>query len=61
MKDEELVLIKGGITTTLLNSVARIISVIFNIGKSIGTSIRMIRSKTSCLWIISKNVPIFVK
>ena len=48
MKDEELVLVKGGITTTLLNSVARIISVIFNIGKSIGTSISMIRSKTSC-------------
>ena len=48
MKDEELVLVKGGITTTLLNSVARIISVIFNIGNSIGTSIRMIRSKTSC-------------
>ncbi|CDA52512.1 unknown [Clostridium sp. CAG:533] len=48
MRDEELVLVKGGITTTLLNSVARIISVIFNIGKSIGTSIRMIRFKTSC-------------
>ncbi len=48
MNNEELMLVRGGITTTLLNSVARIISVIFNIGKSIGTSIKMIRSKTSC-------------
>jgi len=48
MKDEELMLVKGGITTTFLNSIARIISVIFNIGKSVGTSIRMIRTKTTC-------------
>ena len=48
LSNQELALVSGGITTTLLNSVARIISVIFNIGKSIGTSIRMIRSKTSC-------------
>ena len=48
MRDDELILISGGITTTLLNSIARVISVIFNIGKSVGTSIRMLRSKTSC-------------
>lgn len=48
MRDDELILVSGGITTTLLNSIARVISVIFNIGKSVGTSIRMLRSKTSC-------------
>lgn len=48
MRDDELILVSGGITTTLLNSIARVISVIFNIGKSVGTSIRMLRTKTSC-------------
>lgn len=48
MKDSELYMIAGGISTTFLNSLARIINVIFNIGKSIGTSFKMIKTKTSC-------------
>lgn len=48
MSDKEMVLIYGGFSTTLLNSLARILTVVFNIGKSVGTSIRMIRQKQKC-------------
>lgn len=45
MSDKEMILVYGGFSTTLLNSLARILTVVFNIGKSVGTSIRMIRQK----------------
>ena len=48
MSDKEMVLVYGCFSTTLLNSLARILTVVFNIGKSVGTSIRMIRQKQKC-------------
>jgi len=51
MKDEQLMQIVGGgfvLTATFLNSLSRIINTVHNLGRSIGTSIRMIKSNTIC-------------
>ena len=50
MTKEELYKIKGGagVNATLLNSIARCIEAIYNLGRATGTGIKMIFSKSSC-------------
>jgi len=51
LNDTELYNVTGGavkITAALLNSISRIISTALDVGRTIGTSIRMIVSKRSC-------------
>lgn len=51
MKDEELIEIKGGsirFGSTLLNSVSRILNTITDLGRTVGTSIRMLVSGRRC-------------
>ncbi len=47
----ELLEIKGGeitVTATLINALARGISVLFDLGKAVGSSIRRAITKTTC-------------
>ena len=49
LTDEELLEVKGGgFTATLLNSVSRFIDTILNLGKTIGSAIRRVGSKSIC-------------
>ncbi len=49
LNETELYKIKGGgISTTLLNSVARLITTVLDLGRTVGTSIRRIYSKNYC-------------
>lgn len=52
INDEELFLIvggaKSGITSTFLNSIARLITVVLDLGRSIGSSIHRISKKNYC-------------
>ena len=49
MSDIELLNINGGaISGTLINAVAKLIGAFLEIGRTIGTAIRMARSKTKC-------------
>jgi hypothetical protein len=50
MNNNELLTIKGGVTVsgTLINSIAKLMGTLLNIGRSIGTSIRMAISKHKC-------------
>ena len=49
LKEEELLNIKGGaINATLVNALARIIGVFYEIGEAVGSSIRRITSKNRC-------------
>jgi hypothetical protein len=49
LKEEELLNIKGGaINATLVNALARIIGVFYDIGEAVGSSIRRITSKNRC-------------
>lgn len=53
MSDLELISIKGGaskssISATMLNSIIRGVSLIFELGRSFGSSIRRTRSGTYC-------------
>ncbi len=51
LNDEELVLIKGGelkITSALLTSVSKVIDALMEVGRSLGTTIRMMYSNRSC-------------
>ena len=41
-------IIGGNISGTLLNSISKIIDTIMDVGRSLGTAIRMIYSKRSC-------------
>ena len=48
---EELLCIRGGevtVTATLINALARGISVLFELGKAVGSSIRRAITKTTC-------------
>ena len=49
LTDKELYEIKGGaINATMLNAIARIIGVFYEIGEAVGSSIRRITSKNRC-------------
>lgn len=49
MKDDELKKIYGGeITGTLLNSIARILETIIDIGRSFGSALNFWKNKKSC-------------
>lgn len=49
MSNKELSKIQGGgINATLLNAVARCISVFYDLGRALGTGIRMAFGKKSC-------------
>ncbi len=49
LNETELFCIKGGaITSTFLNSVARVITTILDLGRTVGSSIRRIYSKNYC-------------
>ena len=49
LKEIELYEIRGGaVTATFLNSVARIISTVLDLGRTVGSSIRRIYTKNYC-------------
>lgn len=51
LKDEDLICIRGGtssISGTFINSVVKFVTTIFEIGKTIGSSIRYKRSNFTC-------------
>ena len=50
MSKEELVKVKGGgvLTATFLNAISRAVETIYDLGRSLGSSIRMIISGTKC-------------
>ena len=49
LSDEELLLIRGGgFTATLLNSASRLINTILELGRTVGSAIRRIHSKSYC-------------
>lgn len=49
LEEKDLYEIKGGgVSATLLNSVARIISTVLELGRTVGSSIRRIYSKNYC-------------
>jgi len=50
INNKELVEIKGGTTIngTLLNSIAKLVETIFNLGRSIGSSITRLRENNLC-------------
>lgn len=51
MNNSELILVTGGAfswSASMVNAISRGIETIFNIGRSIGTSIRMIASRKIC-------------
>ncbi len=49
VNNQELLEVSGGaITGTFINSISRAINSILDIGRSLGTAIRMIYSKTKC-------------
>jgi len=45
---EELLKIKGGVSASFINSIARGITVLFDLGKAIGSAIYRISTKTVC-------------
>lgn len=49
LNNEELILIKGGgITSTFMNSLSRLMENVYKLGQSIGSSIRRIASHNYC-------------
>ncbi len=49
LSSEELILIRGGgITSTFLNSLSRLMENIYKLGQSVGSSIRRITSRNYC-------------
>jgi len=49
LTNEELALVRGGgITATLLNSVSRLVDTIFNLGQTVGSTIRRLISNNVC-------------
>lgn len=50
MTEQELININGGaaVNATWLNAVARSIQVIYDLGRSLGTALRMISKKITC-------------
>ena len=49
LKNEELILIKGGgITATFLNSLSRLMDTLYNLGHSVGSTLRRLVGKNIC-------------
>lgn len=49
LKEMELYEIRGGaVSSTLLNSIARLITTVLDLGRTVGSSIRRIYSKNYC-------------
>lgn len=49
MSNEELLLVRGGgITSTFLNSVARLASTVYNLGRAFGSTIRRLVTRSIC-------------
>ncbi len=48
LKKEEMLQIKGGFSSALLNAVMRTVSVMFNIGQAVGSAIRRSVSGRYC-------------
>ena len=50
MKKEELIKVQGGapISATMINAVARCLGALYDLGRALGTGIRMIRGKNYC-------------
>lgn len=49
LKNEELILVTGGgISSTLLNSISRLVETILNLGQLVGSAIRRVTSKNYC-------------
>lgn len=49
LNNEELILVRGGaITATLLNSISRLMDTLYNLGQSVGTTLRRLVGKKVC-------------
>jgi len=49
LKNEDLLMVVGGsITATFLNSIARLLTTVIDVGKMIGSSLRRISHKNYC-------------
>lgn len=50
LENHELIIIRGGasISATFLNSISRLVESLMDVGRSLGTAIRMIYSNRSC-------------
>lgn len=48
IENNELIKINGGIAGTTINYISKLITTIFDIGRSLGTSIRRIESDSIC-------------
>jgi hypothetical protein len=51
MKKEELLKVQGGasgVSATMLNAIARCVDVLYNLGRALGTGIRMVSGKKYC-------------
>lgn len=49
LNNEELLLVRGGgISSTFLNSISRLLEDIYKLGQAVGSSLRRIRSKKVC-------------
>ena len=49
MTNEELILVKGGgITSTMFNSISRLLENLYNFGQTVGSAIRRIAGKSAC-------------
>ena len=50
LNDNELVKVTGGfsLSGTLISAIAKAFKIVFEIGQSLGTSINMIKHKTTC-------------
>lgn len=49
LNNEELILVRGGgITATMLNSLSRLMDTIYNLGQSIGSTLRRLVGKNVC-------------
>lgn len=49
MSNEELLIVRGGgITSTFLNSLARVVTTVYNVGRAVGSTVRRIITKTIC-------------
>jgi hypothetical protein len=50
MKKEELLKIQGGssVSATMINAIARAIGALYDLGRALGTGIRMLKNKNYC-------------
>ncbi len=49
MSKEEMLLVKGGgISSTMLNAIARLATTIYNVGRAFGSSLRRLFTRSTC-------------